>query len=116
MPPVTAETPELGALRREVRAFVDDEIAHGRWAPGIDSWMTGWDPSFSKRLAERGWLGMTIPAEYGGHGRGFLERFAVTEELLAAGAPVGFHWIAERQGAPHPPPVGGAGQQQAELP
>jgi acyl-CoA dehydrogenase len=101
MPPVTAETPELAVLRHEVRAFVGDEITHGRWEPGVDSWMTGWDPSFSKRLAERGWLGMTIPAEYGGHGRGFLERFAVTEELLAAGAPVGFHWIADRQVAPN---------------
>src|ERR1700733_14718754 len=116
MPPVTAETPELGALRREVRAFVDDEIAHGRWAPGIDSWMTGWDPSFSKRLAERGWLGMTIPAQYGGPGRGFLERFAVPEGLVAAGAPVGFHWIADRQVAPSLLRFGTEEQKQAYLP
>jgi acyl-CoA dehydrogenase len=116
MPPVTAETPELGALRRQVRAFVGDEIAHGRWAPGIDSWMTGWDPSFSKRLAGRGWLGMTIPADYGGHGRGFLERFAVTEELLAAGAPVGFHWIADRQVAPNLLRFGTGEQKQEYLP
>jgi acyl-CoA dehydrogenase len=116
MPPVMAETPELGALRREVRAFVGDEIAQGRWAPGVDSWLTGWDPSFSKRLAERGWLGMTIPAEYGGHGRGFLERFAVTEELLAAGAPVAFHWIADRQVAPSLLRFGTEEQKQEYLP
>ena len=116
MPPVTAETPELRALRREVRAFVGDEIDQGRWEPGVDSWMTGWDPSFSKRLARRGWLGMTIPAAYGGHGRGFLERFAVTEELLAAGAPVGFHWIADRQVAPNLLRFGTEEQKQAYLP
>ena len=116
MPPVMAETPELGALRREVRAFVGDEIAKGRWAPGIDSWLTGWDPSFSRRLAERGWVGMTIPAEYGGYGRGFVERFAVTEELLAAGAPVGFHWVADRQVAPSVLRFGTEEQKQAYLP
>jgi hypothetical protein len=116
MPPVMAEADELAALRREVRAFVGDEIAQGRWEPGIDSWMTGWDPSFSKRLAERGWLGMTIPAQYGGHGRGFLERFAVTEELLAAGAPVGFHWIADRQVAPNLLRFGTEEQKQEYLP
>jgi alkylation response protein AidB-like acyl-CoA dehydrogenase len=116
MPPVAAETPELGALRREVRAFVADEIAQGRWDPGVDSWLTGWDPSFSKRLAERGWLGMTIPPDYGGHGRGFLERFAVTEELLAAGAPVAFHWIADRQVAPNLLRFGTEEQKQEYLP
>jgi alkylation response protein AidB-like acyl-CoA dehydrogenase len=116
MPPVAAETPELGALRREVRAFVADEIAQHRWDPGVDSWLTGWDPSFSKRLAERGWLGMTIPPEYGGHGRGFLERFAVTEELLAAGAPVAFHWIADRQVAPNLLRFGTEEQKQEYLP
>jgi hypothetical protein len=30
MPQVTAETPELAALRREVRVFVGDEIAERR--------------------------------------------------------------------------------------
>jgi alkylation response protein AidB-like acyl-CoA dehydrogenase len=43
---------------------------------------------------------MTIPAEYGGHGASFLERFVVTEELLAAGAPLAAHWISDRQIAP----------------
>ena len=43
---------------------------------------------------------MTVPVAYGGHGRSFLERFVVTEELLAAGAPVAAHWIADRQIVP----------------
>ncbi|MEV4257466.1 acyl-CoA dehydrogenase family protein, partial [Spirillospora sp. NPDC049652] len=51
-------------------------------------------------LGARGWLGLTLPAEYGGHGRSALERFVVIEELLAAGAPVAAHWIADRQMGP----------------
>lgn len=42
-------------------------------------------------------IGMTWPKEYGGHARSSLERYVVLEELLAAGAPVGAHWIADRQ-------------------
>ena len=40
---------------------------------------------------------MTWPKQYGGGERSFLERYVVTEELLAAGAPVFSHWIADRQ-------------------
>ena len=43
---------------------------------------------------------MTIPAQYGGHGASPLDRYVVTEELLAAGAPVAAHWIADRQIGP----------------
>jgi alkylation response protein AidB-like acyl-CoA dehydrogenase len=87
-------------LRLEVRAFVAQEVAAGRWTPRCDNWLLGWDPGFSARLAERGWVGMSIPKEYGGRGSGALARFVVTEELLAAGAPVAAHWIADRQTAP----------------
>jgi len=68
--------------------------------PSVDAWLSGWDEAFTAALAARGWLGMTVPTEYGGHGRSFLERFVVTEELLAAGAPVAAHWIADRQIVP----------------
>jgi alkylation response protein AidB-like acyl-CoA dehydrogenase len=43
---------------------------------------------------------MTIPREYGGHGRSHLDRYVVTEELLAAGSPVAAHWVADRQVGP----------------
>ncbi|MFW0793945.1 acyl-CoA dehydrogenase family protein [Gordonia sp. CPCC 205515] len=91
---------DLAELRRDVRAFLADELERGTFEPSCDSWMTGCDPEFSRRVAERGWLGMTMPTEYGGHGRSPLERFVVTEEMLAAGAPVAAHWIADRQMAP----------------
>ncbi|MGW1029027.1 acyl-CoA dehydrogenase family protein [Streptomyces sp. NPDC002577] len=96
-----SELPEhLQELRAEVRDFLEKEIAAGAFRPQGDAWMSGIDQSFSRRLAQRGWVGMTIPPEYGGHGRSALERYVVTEELLAAGAPVAAHWIADRQMAP----------------
>jgi len=87
----------LVELRHEVRAFLREEIAEGRITPHCDQWLAGWDPAFSRRLGERGWLGMAFPTEYGGSAEGALARFVVTEELLAAGAPVAAHWIADRQ-------------------
>ncbi|MBU8813102.1 acyl-CoA dehydrogenase family protein [Mycolicibacterium goodii] len=87
-------------LREQVRKFIADELAAQRFEPGIDGWLTGWSDAFSRSLAERGWVGMTIPRQYGGHGRSHFERFVVTEELLIAGAPVAAHWIADRQVAP----------------
>ena len=87
-------------LRREVRAFVAGERARGRFEPRCDAWLSGFDPAFSRDLAARGWVGMTWPEEYGGHGRPALERYVVAEELLAAGAPVAAHWFADRQSGP----------------
>jgi alkylation response protein AidB-like acyl-CoA dehydrogenase len=43
---------------------------------------------------------MTWPKQYGGHERTSFERYVVLEEMLAAGAPVSAHWIADRQSGP----------------
>jgi alkylation response protein AidB-like acyl-CoA dehydrogenase len=90
----------METLRAEVRAFIAHAERAGRFVPDCDSWLVGWDPSFSAELAARGWIGMAIPKAYGGSERGSLERYVVIEELLAAGAPVAAHWIADRQIAP----------------
>jgi alkylation response protein AidB-like acyl-CoA dehydrogenase len=92
--------PSPAELRREVRDFLAAERAAATFEPRCDSWLTGFDPEFSRRLGAHGWLGLTWPAEYGGRGLSLLHRFAVTEELLAAGAPVAAHWIADRQSGP----------------
>lgn len=106
----------LVELRREVRRFLAEQRETGGFTPGVDTWLTRFDPAFSRLLAERGWIGMTIPEKYGGHGRSFLERFVVTEELVAAGAPVGYHWVADRQIAPTLLSVGTEEQKHAYLP
>jgi alkylation response protein AidB-like acyl-CoA dehydrogenase len=100
VPPATVDRCATRALRTEVRKFLAEQRAAGAYTPSVDAWLSGWDEKFTGALAARGWLGMTVPVEYGGHGRSFLERFAVTEELLAAGAPVAAHWIADRQIVP----------------
>jgi acyl-CoA dehydrogenase len=95
-----ADDGELASLRASIRDFLAaDRAAHG-WKPAVDCWLAQWDADFSVRLADAGFVGLTIPAEYGGHGRGYLHRYVVTEELLAHGAPVAAHWIADRQVAP----------------
>src|SRR5690606_18340615 len=87
------------ALRAPVRRFLEDTL-HGMPADRrARSWM-GFDADFSRALAERGWLGLTLPKAYGGAGRGPFSRFVVSEELLASGAPVSAHWIADRQSGP----------------
>ncbi|HEX2073560.1 MAG TPA: acyl-CoA dehydrogenase family protein, partial [Geodermatophilus sp.] len=88
-------------VRVEVREFLAAELAAGAFTPRVDTWLSGVDPAFSRKLGERGWLGMTWPRRYGGHERSAMERYAVTEELLAAGAPVAAHWIADRQSGPN---------------
>jgi alkylation response protein AidB-like acyl-CoA dehydrogenase len=98
--PATTDHSWTAELRAEVRQFLAEQLAAGSFTPSVDAWLSGWDENFTAALAARGWLGMTVPVEYGGHGRSFLERFVVTEELLAAGAPVAAHWIADRQIVP----------------
>ncbi|MFV0495531.1 acyl-CoA dehydrogenase family protein [Mycobacterium sp.] len=116
VPPAAVDPAAADALRGEVRQFLAGELASGSFTPAIDAWLTRWDEEFTAALATRGWLGMTVPAEYGGHGRSFLERFVVTEELLAAGAPVAAHWIADRQIVPSLLKYGTEAQKRHFLP
>ena len=90
------ELPEkTEVLRDEVRRFLVSESSHLQ-KPNAD-FSSGHDPAFSRKLGEHGWIGMAWPKQYGGGERSFFERYVVTEELLTAGAPVGAHWIADRQ-------------------
>ncbi|MBI3965341.1 MAG: acyl-CoA dehydrogenase family protein, partial [Chloroflexi bacterium] len=114
-PPV--QLPEAAErLRSEVRAFIAEELASGSFTPECDSWLSGFSPEFSRKLGQRGWIGMTWPKTYGGHERTALERFVVTEELLAVGAPVAAHWIGDRQSGPLLLRFGTEEQRQRFLP
>lgn len=92
--------PAAKALRLEVRAFLREEIAKGTFSPLSTGRESSWSPEFSRKVAERGWIGMTFPKEYGGHGRTHLERYVMIEEMLAHRAPISFHWVADRQSGP----------------
>jgi len=107
--------PEGEALRLEVRAFLAEHLPARAITVGVGSW-GGYDPEFSRKMGARGWIGMTWPERYGGHARSALERYVVLEEMLAAGAPVSAHWIADRQSGPLILRVGSEAQKQAILP
>lgn len=95
----TSIPPEDEALREPVRAFLAEQLAGVPAAKRARTWM-GFDADFSRALAAKGWVGLTLPEAFGGGGRSPFARFVLIEELLASGAPVAAHWIAERQSAP----------------
>ncbi len=87
-------SPEAEQLRHEVREFLRTELAGYSALQRAESW-NGWSAEFSAKVGERGWIGMTWPKRYGGRERSALERYVVLEEMLAHGAPVSAHWIAD---------------------
>jgi alkylation response protein AidB-like acyl-CoA dehydrogenase len=103
------------ALRNDIREFLASAMEGVAADQRARSWM-GFDAGFSRALAARGWLGMTLPREYGGADRGHFARFVLSEELLCAGAPVSAHWIADRQSAPLILKYGTEAQRQFYLP
>jgi len=107
--------PEAEALRFEVRDFIAEHLSTYPAVTRSRSW-AGSDTEFSRLLGERGWIGMTWPKKYGGGERSALERYVVLEEMLAAGAPVAAHWIADRQSGPLLLNFGTEEQRQRFLP
>ncbi len=84
-------------LRSSVREFLRATLPSDH-RPGL-GFAARHDPEFSRALGERGWVAMTVPEAYGGAGASVVDRYVVAEELLAAGAPIGAHWAADRQTA-----------------
>lgn len=111
----TAIPAEDEALRAPVRAFISEALQVMPAELRARSWM-GFDAEFSRALAQRGWLGLTLPEQYGGGGQGAFSRFVLVEELLVAGAPVSAHWIADRQSGPLILKYGTEAQKQFYLP
>lgn len=103
------------ALRTEVRAFLSEATqampAHIR----ARSW-GGYNTAFSRQLGAKGWIGVTLPKAYGGGGRSAFTRYVLVEEFLNFGAPVGAHWIADRQSAPLILKYGTEAQKQFYIP
>ncbi len=92
--------PECEVLRREVRAFLAEEIAAGTFDPAAIETDDLFNREFSRRVGKKGWIGITWPKKYGGQERSFLERYVITEEFRIANAPVRLHFTADRQSGP----------------
>lgn len=112
---LTSIPAEDEALRAEVRAFLKEATqampAHIR----ARSW-GGYNTEFSRQLGAKGWIGVTLPKAYGGAGRSAFTRYVLVEEFLNFGAPVGSHWIADRQSAPLILKYGTEAQKQFYIP
>lgn len=106
---------DIGALRADLRAWLAEHQPQGDIVERANCWAS-FDAGFSRGLGAAGYIGMTLPARYGGGERHPLERYVVIEELLAAGAPVGAHWIADRQTGPLILRYGSEEQRQRYLP
>lgn len=107
--------PEAEQLRGEVRAFLTEALADMKPVDRAFNW-AGRSAEFSRKLGQQGWIGVTWPKQYGGKEWSFLERYVLMEELLASGAPVAAHWIADRQSGPMIIAVGTDEQREFFLP
>ena len=93
--PTELTGPELD-LQAEVREFLAAELPPGTHEPCLGM-AADHDREFSAKMASRGWVGMALPSRWGGSDRTAVQRFIVVEEMLRWGAPVGHHWVADRQ-------------------
>ena len=88
------------AFRAEVRSFLDETLTPQFWDHQRQHRHPGWSPEFSRAAAERGFLGIAWPKEYGGQARGIIEQMIYMEEMAFAGAPQEHHRRAVQQVGP----------------
>jgi acyl-CoA dehydrogenase len=81
--PDVNESDDIGAIRDGVRR-VCSKFPDAYWREMDSRHEFPWD--FYGALAEGGWIGIAIPEEYGGGGRGITEASVVLEEVAASGA------------------------------
>ena len=78
--PAPLDTPQLHELRLQVRDFLAGYLKDEPRARRPFTYLGRHDPAFSAALGRRGWIGMSLPREYGGQDAGVLERYVVFEE------------------------------------
>jgi alkylation response protein AidB-like acyl-CoA dehydrogenase len=106
--------PECKELRQEVRAFLKEEIAAATFSP--HGGRNDNARAFARKVGAKGWIGMTWPKKYGGHESSHLERYVVTEEMLAHRAPTRSYSTADRQSGPVILPYGQEAVKENILP
>jgi alkylation response protein AidB-like acyl-CoA dehydrogenase len=90
-------TPEEEAFRKDVQAFLKEELKPG-WDDEFDAESElgveaqgEFAKNFNRKLAERGWLAPAWPRQYGGMEASVMQQVVYNEEMAYAGAPVGFN-------------------------
>lgn len=103
------------ALERDLRRFLAAEIGRGGFDPRAGSF-AGFDAGFAGRLGAHGFIGTGWPRGLGGMGGGAADRAVIAAALLAHGAPLRAHWVAEWLAGPLLLRAGSAAQQRELLP
>ena len=78
------ETTHEHQLIRDAIGKICADFPDEYWSKCDDEHLFPWD--FYNALAEAGWIGIAIPEQYGGSGRGITEASIVLEEVAASGA------------------------------
>ena len=110
-----AFTPEQEALRSEVQQFIAENVTPEIVAELEDTGIRRRGPKtreMYKGIAERGWIGISWPKEYGGQGGSRIDQYIVEEEFARAGITVG----GAGSGAPAILAAGTEEQKQEFLP
>ncbi|WP_206342940.1 acyl-CoA dehydrogenase family protein [Streptomyces ureilyticus] len=83
--------PETETFRAEVKAFLASALPAGWTGIGALDEEAAWTfaRDWRTRLAERGYLSLTWPEQYGGRGLSKLHQVVLMEELALAGVPFG---------------------------
>ena len=81
-------TPEEEAFREELQAFLRAE-ADDRWVDSVGEGFDDWDHvlEMRRKLAEKGWLTMAWPEEYGGKNASHMMQVIFSEEMAYFRAP-----------------------------
>jgi alkylation response protein AidB-like acyl-CoA dehydrogenase len=93
-------TKEQEAFRQEVRDFVQAELEAGTFAISSTALVAEASREFSLKMAKKGWIGLSWPTECYGQGRSYVDKMIMNEELFNVQAPLGFHFLGDRQIAP----------------
>ncbi|HXZ36073.1 MAG TPA: acyl-CoA dehydrogenase family protein, partial [Thermodesulfobacteriota bacterium] len=81
-------TEEQNKFRQTVRDFLQAELKAGTFVAKSGGLAEGSSQEFSKKMAQRGWIGMTWPKQYGGQGRSYVDKVILNEEIFKVQAPV----------------------------
>ena len=109
-------TEEQEKFRQEVRDFLEEKVKSGAFKVSSNGWVEGHSQEFSKEMSKRGLVGMTWPKEYGGQERTYIDRTILMEEMLTYQAPIGYHFLGDRQVGPAIMHFGNDDQKKEYLP
>jgi len=93
-------TEEQKQFQTDVYEFLMKELGKASFGVKSNYFIEESSQAFSEKLAQRGWIGLTWPKEYGGAGRSYIDRTILMEELMRCQAPLMYHFFGERQIGP----------------